>query len=460
MKKRERVVIMGVSAFIFAVLFYHQSIGLNFGLLGLIIWGIAHFRFKHTQRNGNYWLLSFYVLITSFGQMYYGDEYSFFALLFALFTFDFYVQYRRLNILFYPLTLLANYTVFPFRFLSLNWLPTKKIGNKKWFFKLMAFIAFPLFISILFLLVYATGSDALAHFIENFQINLNIFHFLGLFLLGIFFFFNFWLLFVPRNFVKFNQNMRADFTEEQKHKQPASNALVDIDTQRTSGIITLSLLCVTLLVFVVIYTYEQFFSVKSESLSSETHTRVNTIIFSIILAMTVILFYFKSYFNFDPKAKILKQLSYLWLVLNSALVFSAFFKTTEYVLNYGLTFKRIGVLVFLTLCLVGLFYAYVKISQQKTNIFLITKMIWIFYSTFVVLSVVNFSWIVTKYNLTFQKEVDYHYLNGLQYNRNLLHGNKEIEQELGDFYDFGAWEQKQESKKPFLSQRVYYWFVH
>lgn len=254
--------------------------------------------------------------------------------------------------------------------------------------------------------------------------------------------------------------MRADFTEEQKHKQPASNALVDIDTQRTSGIITLSLLCVTLLVFVVIYTYEQFFSVKSESLSSETHTRVNTIIFSIILAMTVILFYFKSYFNFDPKAKILKQLSYLWLVLNSALVFSAFFKTTEYVLNYGLTFKRIGVLVFLTLCLVGLFYAYVKISQQKTNIFLITKMIWIFYSTFVVLSVVNFSWIVTKYNLTFQKEVDYHYLNGLQYNRNLLHGNKEIEQELGDFYDFGAWEQKQESKKPFLSQRVYYWFVH
>ncbi len=65
-----------------------------------------------------------------------------------------------------------------------------------------------------------------------------------------------------------------------------------------------------LLVFIVTYNYEQFFEVVEKSkLSSDTHERVNAVIFSIVMAVGVILFYFKGGFNFDEKAKNLEKVS-------------------------------------------------------------------------------------------------------------------------------------------------------
>ena len=125
--------------------------------------------------------------------------------------------------------------------------------------------------------------------------------------------------------------------------------------------------------FIITYNYEQFYeSVKSPvKLSAETHERVNAVIMSIIMSIVVIMFYFKSSFNFDPKAGLLKILAKVWIVLNAVLIISTMIKNSEYIINYGFTYKRLGVYAFLILALIGLVTTFIKIQKQKRNIFLI-----------------------------------------------------------------------------------------
>jgi hypothetical protein len=82
---------------------------------------------------------------------------------------------------------------------------------------------------------------------------------------------------------------------------------------------------------------------------------VGAVILSIIMVILVIMFYFKSAFNFDPKAKLMQLLakSMAWTKY-TVLLFSAMMKNTEYIVNYGLTYKRLGVYAFLILATIGL----------------------------------------------------------------------------------------------------------
>src|SRR5690606_17023342 len=115
--------------------------------------------------------------------------------------------------------------------------------------------------------------------------------------------------------------------------------------------------------------------------SSRIHEQIYSIIGSIVLAMLVILFYFKGALNFIQKNKYLVLGAKVWVVLNAVLVVSAFYQNTVYVTSLGLTYKRLGVYMFLVLCFYGLYFTYKKVSDQKTNFYLIDKMSWGFFYT-------------------------------------------------------------------------------
>ena len=91
------------------------------------------------------------------------------------------------------------------------------------------------------------------------------------------------------------------------------------------------ILSILLIFFIITYNYEQFYeAVKTPvQLSEETHERVNAVIMSIIMAILVIMFYFKSGFNFDPKAGLLKILAKIWIFLNAVLIISAMIKNYD-----------------------------------------------------------------------------------------------------------------------------------
>lgn len=456
-KKKLRLTIICTGLVV--ILFYNQGVGLNFGLLSLITWSILNFNTKKERKGRNYWLLSSGVFLTAISQFLYGDVYSFIALFFSLSVFGLYARFVRLNFMLYPVVRLINSITFIFRILSSRWLPKKK-KNSKLLSKLFAWIFIPLLFSIVFLLIYSTGSEFISTFFKNLKIDFDGVEVLILILIGGFFFFNFWFIFIPKSIIKLNQTLLNDFKKDQTEELKPTFKSLAIDFERKSGEITLIMLNIFLLIFIISYNYEQFFMhASNESLSTETHERVTTIVFSIIMAIGVILFYFKSTFNFDHKAVGLKKLTILWIVLNGLLVLSALTKNTEYILHFGLTFKRIGVYIFLTLCIVGLLFSFLKIKNKKTNIYLISRMTWTFFIAFTVCSIINFSWLVTKYNLTTNKGVEKQYLIGLDYNKQILYNHYKDAPEWKPFFDIEKHKQEQKLTRSFLSQRFYDYYI-
>lgn len=456
MNQKEKNIYLGLSVLLFILLFYHQGIGLNFGLLGLEIWGLNHFQLRKTSKTKSYWLFSTALWFTAVSQMWFNDDYTFFATWTALLAYGLYARYKKIHLLLYLPLIFLNYISFPFRVFIQKWLYRSK--RKNWLVKSLAFVVFPGIIGGFFLMVYATGSKILTDFFANLNFNFDFLSFILVGLMGFFLFFNYWVVWIPKSFIRYNTELKDEFEILNKHKTLLPDSLISIDLQRMSGVITLILLNFILLIFVLIYNYEQFFlSASGAALSEDTHTRVNTIIFSIVLAMGIILFFFHAHFNFDPKAKLLKKLSFIWIGLNSLLVFSAFVKTLEYVQHFGLTAKRIGVLIFLMLCLIGMYYSALKIIHKKTNTYLIHQMARVFFMTFILCSGINFSWIITRYNISNKEEVDYQYLTTLPYNYHVLEkkanpNNTFVKGRLDWFSNHPV----MEKKKSLLSQNLYF----
>ncbi len=243
--------------------------------------------------------------------------------------------------------------------------------------------------------------------------------------------------------------------------QKPTFAFLDIDSERTSGLVSFSALNILLLIFITTYNYEQFFEVtkSGNSLSSETHERVNAVILSIVMAILFILFYFKKGFNFDDKAKSLKISAKIWIVLNAVLVISASLKNSEYISNYGLTYKRLGVYAFLAMALIGLIFTFIKIQKKKTNAFLFNKMFWACYGLILACSYVNWGGIITSNNIKRKDfEADYH-LNFINYNGQIMlyyagkTGNIEMKNQLIE--RIASYQ-----KESFLSKILYYEFIN
>jgi uncharacterized BrkB/YihY/UPF0761 family membrane protein len=67
--------------------------------------------------------------------------------------------------------------------------------------------------------------------------------------------------------------------------------------------------------------------------------------------------------------------------------------------HFGLAYKRIGVLVFLALVLIGLVTIFVKIPQRKTAFYLVRVNAWFAIAILVVTSCVHWDETIARYNL-------------------------------------------------------------
>jgi hypothetical protein len=134
--------------------------------------------------------------------------------------------------------------------------------------------------------------------------------------------------------------------------------------------------------------------------------------------VSIILFYFKGYLNFYEGNAWLKRLAYIWIAQNIVLVISTAYRNTVYIGDFGLTHKRIGVYVYLLLCVVGLITTFIKIAKGKNNWFLFRKNAWIFYALMIVSCPFDWDSIITNFDIsTFEStktlELDQYYLAGL-----------------------------------------------
>lgn len=149
--------------------------------------------------------------------------------------------------------------------------------------------------------------------------------------------------------------------------------------------------------------------------SAFLHQGVNTLIASLVLAIVIVMYFFRGNLNFLRNNHRLRYAVYLWIAQNAVLVVTTAVKNFGYISEYGLTHKRVGVYVYLLLTLIGLATTCVKVRDIKSNWFLFRKNAGVFYVVLVLFSLVNWSRVITRYNLEHlgQKEVDTGYLISL-----------------------------------------------
>lgn len=461
MKKHH--LILGCSA-IFTLLFYNESIGVNLAIFGLVLTGIICYFFQERFTSRSHLVLVIASVLSCFAFTWYGDFVSFLALVLSVIFLQFKTQEAKLKtIQVLPLIFINGITSLGRMLMFSQWLPKRDIKNN-FVKKLIAYFIIPAVFVALFFIVYAFGSDHFSALFTDYTLDLNIFQVILMALLGFYISFSFWNYWIPDVCYDFNSKLDNDFNTEIRTSNTNTNtfSFLDIDFERRSGEITLFLLNLLLLVFIVTFNYEQFFEVIEKSkLSAGTHERVNAVIFSIIMAVGVILFYFKGGFNFDEKAKNLKRLSKIWILLNGILILSTIIKNSEYVSFFGLTYKRLGVYAFLFLAIIGLFFAFLKITKQKTNAYLFNQMVWYFYGTIILCSFVNWGNLITNYNIAVNKGVEPRFLSGLNFNDEARRNYFLVKNLDGQYTEISKEEDiSTYQNKSFLSKALYYDFIN
>lgn len=171
----------------------------------------------------------------------------------------------------------------------------------------------------------------------------------------------------------------------------------------------LNILLVFFLITDLIYITE-LNSISKLAYSQSVHQGIYALIFSIICAIAIILYFFRGDLNFLEKNNTLKTLSYIWISLNLILVASTWYKNYLYVDALGLTYKRIGVFIYLLLVVTGLCTTYIKVSKTKGFIYLVRTNLALLFTFLFLSSIVPWDKAITYYNLNTITNPDLKYL--------------------------------------------------
>lgn len=187
-----------------------------------------------------------------------------------------------------------------------------------------------------------------------------------------------------------------------------ANGMMALRNEHIVGMISLLLLNVLLLFINIIditYVWFGFSYTPNLNLTQYVHEGAGMLIFSIILAMLVLLFFFRGNLNFYRKNKWLRFGAYGWIFQNAVLVVSVLLRDYYYIAHMGLAYKRIGVLVFLLMVLVGLVTVFIKIRQRKTAYYLWRVNGWFAVGLLVAASCIHWDETIATYNLAHKTTV-------------------------------------------------------
>lgn len=198
------------------------------------------------------------------------------------------------------------------------------------------------------------------------------------------------------------------------------DGIMGMESERFSGIVLLVLLNVMILLVNVLDLSFVFTAggklPQGISCKEYVHQGVGTLITSIIFAMLIILYYFRGRMNFTANGKALRILALLWIFQNAIMLISTFWRNEVYELAFGLTYKRIGVTIYLLLTLIGLIVTAWKVQAKKTNAFLLRMNSWLFYGVWVLACFVNWDARIINNNTHSGIKPDLIYLNSLSDN--------------------------------------------
>ncbi|MFL5731542.1 MAG: DUF4173 domain-containing protein, partial [Cytophagaceae bacterium] len=270
----------------------------------------------------------------------------------------------------------------------------------------------PFLISLIFFFMYRGASPAFDAFAAQLNLDFLSWELLRFTLWGFVLLYGF---FYHRKITwLFRKDMLASDNLNPSELNPKSMLLkfLSVANENLSGVVLMAMLNILLMmVNIVDLNYIIQLQIPEKmSYSDFVHQGTGMLITSIISAILIILYYFRGSQNYYEKNTLLRFLVYLWIFQNLVLILSTGARTGMYISEYGLTYKRIGVYVYLFLCSIGLVTTLIKIIALKTNWFLFRKNAWAFYATMICACFINWDLFITIYNLEYSRRLDRQYL--------------------------------------------------
>ncbi len=187
-----------------------------------------------------------------------------------------------------------------------------------------------------------------------------------------------------------------------------ASGVLALRNENTVGVLSLALLNGLLLcinVIDIVYVWFGFTYRNDMNLSAYVHEGAGLLIFSIVLAMLVLLLFFRGNLNFYKRNHWLRYGAYLWIVQNAVLVVSVLIRDYYYFLHMGMAYKRIGVVIFLILVMAGLITMLIKIHYRKSNYYLLRVNAWVAIVLLVLCSGIHWDEWIVRSNLERRYEV-------------------------------------------------------
>lgn len=243
-----------------------------------------------------------------------------------------------------------------------------------------------------------------------------------------------------------NNLTRKRTNYKNKFRHLRGSLLKELLNEYKVGVIVLIMLNLLLFVVNLIdlnWIYFGFEVPENFNLKQFVHEGTYLLIFSILLSMALVLYFFRGSLNFYQKNKALVLLGKIWIIQNAFLTLSVFMRNYHYIDYHGLASKRIGMIAFLCMCVFGLISLLIKVAKKKSTFYLMRVNTWFVFITLVFLSCFNWHRVIIKHNLQHENiaEIDtdhyleldprliplvYHHLDTIEAQMNAHRQNKQI----------------------------------
>ena len=402
MKKNDWIITGSVA--LYTYLFYQQSAGINFMLFTIGAIALLIVKDQHIIKRLSWIAAAIGTILTAACIAYYGNTLSFIANIVSLSVLSALSINGKTSVIAGLLFALYSY-LSSIVYMIIDWVERRQnaAGSKSGMRgtgKILLIIFVPLLIALLFFFMYRASNPMFE------KLTVDILDFItwswvrftlgGLLLMYGFFYHR------KLKLISDLDENAPDNLDPSTYSDEGTFKFLNIGNENLSGIILLSLLNLLLLSVNVIdvnYLYLDTVLPEDMTYSEFVHQGIGMLITSIIIAVVIILFYFKGALNFFRYNRALKILAYIWVAQNIFMILSTVFRNHLYIEEYSLTYKRIGVYVYLLLAVIGLVFTFVKIAGKKTNWFLARRTSWSFYVVLIISCAVNWNMLITDFNM-------------------------------------------------------------
>ena len=426
-RKQQQILLILIGAILFNGLFWNEKMAINtvlydFFLLIVLLSLYPNARQSSTVR----WLLAGHLICLAMIVVH-NTLLSKLAFSITLLLLIAFVQYVHRSIWFAAGSVLQNVTFTVPGLMELIERTNAKSIRRKRLYKIIRLTLIPILLVFSFYLFYASGNSAFSELSSNFgkwleKYLINFFDFFSwsrffFFLAGIYITASLLIKSKPTYFsakdlsgndilVRIKKNAK-DRRQENLYGIVTfimgrfGKGIMALKNLYTVGIISLILLNLLLLVVNFLDISYIWFSFRpmEVSLYKVIHEGTNMLILSIILAIIILLAFFRGNLNFFARNKWLKRLANIWIIQNGILVVSVLLRDYYYIREAGLGRNRIGILFYLVLVVFGLLTVFWKIHRKKTIYYLFRVNGWAALALLVIASLVNWDVFIVEYNL-------------------------------------------------------------